>query len=143
MALAVSSEAGFHQAVLHVQALGGQEGIRHAAADDELVAFGEQGFHNQDLVADLCAAENGNIGMFRIGDGAPKIFQFLFHQETGDSRQEVRHAFGGGMGAVRRTKCIVDVHITQRGHLVWPVPDRSFLRLYGSGYFPASALRRA
>ena len=110
--------AGFHQAVLHVQAFGCQEGIRHAAADDELVAFGKQVFDHQDLVADLGAAQDGNIGMFRVGNRPPQVFQFLFHQETGNGRQEVRHALGRGMRAMRRTKGIIDVHIAQRSHLL-------------------------
>ena len=69
-------------------ALGSEEGIRHATADDQLIGFGEQGLNDEDLVADLRSAENGNIGMFGIRNRAPEIFQFLFHQEAGDGGQE-------------------------------------------------------
>ena len=107
------NRGGFDQAVLHGIALGSQEGIGHAAADDQLVALGQQILNDRDLVADLGAAQDGNVGMLRIGGGATQVLQLLFHQETGDGRQEARHALGGGVSAVRRAEGIVDVHLAQ------------------------------
>ena len=62
--------------------------------------FGQQVLDDQDLVADLGAAQDGDVGMLRVVGGAAQVFQLLFHQEAGDGRQEAarrprwRHARG-------------------------------------------------
>ena len=118
---------GFNETVLHVVTFGRQESVRHPAADDETVAFGEQVFHDRDLVADLRAAQDGDVGMFGIRYRTSEIFQFLFHQKTGDGRQETCHTLGRGMRAVRRTECVVHVDFAERGHLFRQVEIVLFL----------------
>ena len=94
-------------------ALGCEEGIGHAAADDELVALGQQILDDGDLVADLGATEDGDVGMLGIGGGAAQVLEFLLHEEAGDCRQEARNALGGGVGAVGRAEGIVHVDLAQ------------------------------
>ncbi len=50
-------------ALLHVLALRGEEGVGHGAADGERVDDGEERLDHVDLVGDLGAAEDGDVGL--------------------------------------------------------------------------------
>ena len=79
----------------------------------------EQVLDDQNLVADLRAAQNGDVGMLGVGSRAAQIFQFLFHQETGHGHgQLMRDAFDAGVRAVRRTERVAHVHFAQRRQLL-------------------------
>jgi len=60
-----------------------EEGIGHAAADDEGVDLVEQVLDHRDLVADLGAAEHGDERVVGIGEGLAKVEQFLLEQQAG------------------------------------------------------------
>ncbi len=108
--------------------LGGDEGIGHAAADDERVDLFQQVADDIQLVRDLCATENRDKG----GSDRPGFAHdghFLLHEEAADSRQIIRHAGRGGMGAV---PCRMHKDLRQRSQL-----------LDSSGSFFVSALHEA
>ena len=60
-----------------------EEGVRHAAADEERVHLGHQVLDDGDLVADLRAAEDGDERTRRVVQRASEIFEFLLHEEAG------------------------------------------------------------
>ena len=98
--------------------LGLEEGIGHAAADDQGVDLGQQVFDHLDLVADLGAAEDGDEGARRVGQGLAEVAQLLFHQVAGRRRaQQPGHALGGGVGAVGGAEGVVDIEVGQAGQL--------------------------
>src|SRR5208282_261436 len=73
----------FDQALAHGFALRLEEGVGHAAADDEDVNLAEQVLDDSDFVADLGAAENGDEGALGVLQYATQILQLLFHEQTG------------------------------------------------------------
>ena len=76
----------FNQGFTDGVTLGAQEGIGHAAADDQGIDFLQQVLDYGDLVADLGAAEHRNKRMIGIGEGLAEVEQFLLQQEAGDRR---------------------------------------------------------
>ncbi len=75
--------------------------------------FLQQVLDHGDLVADLGAAQDGDVRMLRILGRLAQVLQLLFHQEAGDRRQVSRHALGAGMRAVGRAEGVVDVDLAQ------------------------------
>ena len=140
---AVSSASASTRLLPMFVALRGQEGVGHAAADENDVDLGQQVGDDADLVADLGAAQNGHEGAHRVFQRAAEEGQLLLHQEAGDGRQVVGDAFGAGMGAMRAAKGIVDVDIAQLGQLLRPCRRRSSSRACRSACFRARAPRRA
>ena len=55
--------------------------------------------------------------MFGIRYRTSEIFQFLFHQKTGDGRQETSHTLCGRMRAMGGAEGIVDIHVAERGQI--------------------------
>ena len=95
---------------------GALEGVGHAADDDERVDLVEQVVDDVDLAGDLRAADDGDEGLLGRFERLAEIGDFLFHQQAGDGGlEEVRDAFGGGMGAMRGAEGVVDVDLGQRG----------------------------
>ena len=109
---------GFHQALAHVQPLGGQEGVGHAAADEDCVDLGQQVGDDADLVGDLGAAQDGHEGAHRVFQRLAQVFQFLLHEEAGYGGQQVGHAFGAGVGAMGAAEGVHDVDVAQFGQLL-------------------------
>ena len=60
---------GFAQRGADAVALGSEEGVGHAAADDQGVDLGDQVVDDADLVGDLGAAEDGDERAFRVQPG--------------------------------------------------------------------------
>jgi hypothetical protein len=80
------------------------------------VDFGEEVFNDQDLVADLGAAEDGDEGTPGLRQRPAQVADLPLHQKPGHRRrQQAGHAFGGGMGAVRGAESIVHVEIGEGG----------------------------
>ena len=85
---------------MHVNALGCQEGVAHAAADDDLVGFLGERLDDAELVGHLGAAEHHHVGAF---GGFGYLFEhvdFFLHEATGIVREALGHIVHGGLGAV-------------------------------------------
>ena len=69
-----------------------------------------------DLVADFCAAENGNKWFLRVCQGLAEVFQFLVDQEAADTFARPQHAWHSEhrrVLAMTGAKCVVDIKIGQ------------------------------
>ena len=92
---------GFQHGFAGLLAHGLQEGIGHAAADDERVHLGQQVADYADLVAHLGAAQNRQERLGGVLGGLAQVFEFALHQQAGRVLlQEVGHALGAGVSAV-------------------------------------------
>ena len=107
---------GLQQAVAHLAALGGGEGVGHAAADDDGVGDLQQIVDDADLGADLAAAQDGHQGPLGVGKGAADEVQLLLDQEAGDGGQVIGHAGGGGVGPVHGAEGVGHVDLRHVGH---------------------------
>ena len=109
---------GFDERLAGGLALGVEEGVGHAAADDDGVGFGEEVVDDHDLVGDLGSADDGDERLDGIGDGFAEVVELLVHEEAGGGlRDEVGDAFGGGVGAVGAAEGVVDVDVAEAGEL--------------------------
>ena len=106
----------FDQRLAYGLALRLEEGIGHAAADDEGVDFAQQILDDADFVAHFCAAENGYEGTLRIFESTAQILEFLFHEQAGGGfLDELRDADRRGMGAVGSSEGVVNIELGQLG----------------------------
>ena len=96
----------------------GEEGVRHAAADDQGIDLLHQVGDDADLIGDLGAAEDRDEGSLRVFQRAADVFEFLLDQETADSGQIIGNAGGGGVGAMRRAERVVDIDLSKRSELL-------------------------
>ena len=108
----------FYKGFAHLVALSSEEGVSHTATNQQRINLIQQVADNADFVAYLCAADNSNEGMQRIGYSLTNILNFFFQQEACSSRQEVRYALYGSMGTVRNTEAVVNIKVCQRSKLL-------------------------
>ena len=73
----------FDQALADLLTLRLEKGVSHAATDDENVNFGEQVLDDSDLVADFCAAEDGDERVLWVTENTAEILQLFFHEQAG------------------------------------------------------------
>jgi hypothetical protein len=66
----------------HVDALGRQQRVCHAAADDDLVAQLQEPLDHTDLVGHLCPAEDRDKGTVRIGEDRVKDLKLAREQRS-------------------------------------------------------------
>ena len=116
--LAVVDLLGVEEGLAHGIALGGQEGVGHAAADDEGIHLFEEVVDDVELVGDLGAAEDGHEGTLGIGQSLAHDADFLLDEVAADGGQIVGHTGGGGVGAVGGAEGVVDKDIGQGGQLL-------------------------
>ena len=64
-------------------ALGVEEGVGHAAADDDGVGLVEQVVDDLDLVGDLGSADDGDEGLVGFGERFAEVGQLLLHEQPG------------------------------------------------------------
>src|SRR5699024_7597368 len=88
------------------------EGVGHAAADDDGVSDVQQVVDDADLGRDLGAAQNGNQGTLGVGQSAAHDLQLLLDQEAGHGGQVSGHASGGGVSAVHGAEGVGHVQIS-------------------------------
>src|SRR5437879_6391738 len=82
-------------------AVGFEEGVSHASADEHAVCNFHQVFDDFDFVADFGAAENGDEGTRRIGRGFAEVGQLFFHKQSRSGLlHETRDADNRSMRAV-------------------------------------------
>ena len=105
-----------HQAVPDRLAPARQEGIGHAAADDQRVGDFDEPARRPDLVRNLCPAEHDDQLPLGTLNRPRKIVQFLPHQEPGRAfGQKTGNPLGGRVGAVGGAEGVVDVDVAQGG----------------------------
>ena len=91
-----------------------EEREHHRAADEQPVDLPEQRGDHVDLAGDLGAAEDRDERPLRAIERLPQVLELLLHQEPGHRRlEQVRHALGRGVGAVRRAERVVHVHVAK------------------------------
>ena len=82
------------------------------------VHLGHQVVDDADLVADLGSAEDRHKRLLRMAERLAQVFQFLLHQQAGGVLlDEVGDAFGGSVGAMRRSERVVHVVVAELGEL--------------------------
>ena len=96
-----------------------EERVRHGAADEQRIHLAEQRVDDFDFVRDLCPANDGDERTVRLCHGFAQIVEFFLHQEpcctlSAVSFDEVSNAFGGSVGSMRGTECVVDVDFAER-----------------------------
>jgi len=96
-----------------------EEGIGHAAADDEGGSVLEEAFEHGDLGGNLRAADDCGHGFRGIGHHGFEVLYFFFHEETADlDGHELGNGGGRGMGAVRGAEGVVDEHVAVCGQFL-------------------------
>ncbi len=91
-----------------------QEGVGHAATDDNGVDLFEQVVDDLDLVGDLGATDDGDEGLVRLHQRFAHVGELFFHQQPSCGLlDEVGDAFGGSVGAVRGAEGVVDIDIAE------------------------------
>lgn len=92
------------------------KGESHATADDEGIDLVEHVFDELDLVGYFGTAEDCKEGAIWTLEDLCKVFEFLFHEETGSLFWEV-DANHTSVGTVCSAKGIIDVEIAECGEL--------------------------
>ena len=123
------------QAFADLLALGGEEGVGHAAADDQEIDLLGQIAEQLQLGRHLGAADHRRDragGLFkRVGQG----LDLGLHGAAGIGRQLAREAFGRGVGAMGGGEGVVDIDVAERGHRSDERRVVLFLALVEAGVF--------
>ena len=99
----------FDERFADLQALRLFEGVGHAAADEHDVGDLHQVFDDFDLVADFCAADDGDEGPRGIRDRFADVGEFFFHQQAGGGLlHETRDADDRRVSAMSGAKGVAD-----------------------------------
>ena len=106
----------FAQRLADIDTLGGEEGVGHPAADDQVLHLADQIGQHVELGRDLGPADDRGHRRFGITQRGVERLQFGFHRAARIGREVMRQALGGRMRAVRRAERIVDVEVAMRGH---------------------------
>jgi len=109
----------FHKRFADGLAIGFEERVSHAAADEHGVGNHHQIFDNFDFVADFRSAQDGHEGARGIRDRFAEISQFLFHEQaSGSLLDKTRDADNGSVRAVSRAKGVANKDaVAKRGEL--------------------------
>ena len=91
-----------------------EEREAHGAADQHGVGALQERLEHADLVRHLRAADHGHQRPPRVLEDAVQRRHLALEQPPGGARQQVRHALGGGVRAVRRAERVVDVDVGER-----------------------------
>mmetsp|Transcript_116799 Transcript_116799/g.302719 ORF Transcript_116799/g.302719 Transcript_116799/m.302719 type:complete len:439 (-) Transcript_116799:279-1595(-) len=94
-----------------------QEGVGHAAAEDELVRLVDEVLDHKDLVGDLGAADNGRERTLNLAgvEDLREGIELLGDKEAGHAGHQTLHRHHGGVGAVSRAEGIVHVDVAELG----------------------------
>lgn len=103
------------QALADGLALRQQEGVGHAAAEDEHVDLGQQVVDDLDLVGHLRAAEDRRERSGRRLEQVRQGDDLALHEQARVGRQELRDADRRGMRAMRGTERVVDEDVGVTG----------------------------
>ena len=140
--LAVVGEVVLAQRLADIVAARGEEGVGHAAADDQHVDLLHEVHEQIDLGRDLGAADDRHHRPRRIAEPLFQRVELGLHGPAGKGREMARQPFGRGVRAVRGGKSVVDEDVAILRRAVRRRPDRSFPRPCGSGCSRAAGCRR-
>lgn len=99
-------------------ALGLEEGVGHAAADEDAVGLAEELVDDGELVGDLGAAERDDVGPLDVLGELLQDADLGGDQEAGGVRQARRELVDGGVPTVHRAEAVADVDVRQGGEPV-------------------------
>src|SRR6266403_1056501 len=110
----------FHERIADGLAVGFEEGVSHAAADEHGVGNLHQVFDDFDFVDDSAATENRDEGTHGIGHGFAEVGQLSFHEQPRSGLlDEARDADNGSMRAVSGAESIANEKaVTESGELL-------------------------
>src|SRR6266446_3236134 len=94
-----------------------EECVCHAAADQHDIDHPDESLQHHYFVRDFGTANNCCERSPRVLQGRSQEVDLFFHQEACDTRQEVCDPFRRGMGTMRGSESIIDVHLTKRCEL--------------------------
>ena len=109
---------GLQQRVADPVALGGQERVAHAAADEQSVDALEQVGDHAELVGDLRAAQDDDVRAVRVGEHLLEDLRLLQDEPAGGVRQQLGDVGHRGLLAVHDPEAVGDVDVGQCGQLV-------------------------
>ena len=109
----IGNEFVLMQGVADLAALGLDEGIAHAAADDQVVHLADEVLQHGELGGDLGAADDGGEGALGVLEHVVDGLDLAFHQvaEHLVVGEVVGDEGGGGVGAVGGAESVVDVAV--------------------------------
>ena len=108
-------EVTLQQRLADAVALRVQEGVGHAAADQQQVHAREQVLQHAELARHLGAANHGGKRARGVVERVAERRQLLLHEQPGDGGQVRGHAHGRGVRAVRGAEGVIHVEIAQGG----------------------------
>ncbi|MNV52044.1 hypothetical protein D3C71_1441170 [compost metagenome] len=94
------------------------ECIGKAAADQNIVSQVQEVVDNVDFVLNLGTADDGSERTLRVRKSFAQYGQFLLHQKTGYSRQEVSDTFSRSMRTVSRAERVIYEQVSQFSELL-------------------------
>ena len=98
-----------------------QEGVCHAAADDERIALFKQVVDDVELVCDLRTAEDGDEGADGMLEGVCHDGELLLDEEAADGGLDeavLDDGCRGGVRAVRGAECVVHIDVAEGSELL-------------------------
>ena len=106
-------EIRFEERCADLEPLRFQERRGHAAAHEQLVRVAYEPLQHFQFVADLRAAEQRRERSTGVVQHAAQEGDLLLHEQTGERGQLLRDAMRGGVSAMGRAECIVDVAVRE------------------------------
>ena len=91
---------------MNVVALGSQQGVAHAATNDDLVCLAGQCFNHAELIRNLGAAEDDHVRVLRLLSYRGQNRQFLFYELACVSRQALSDVIHRCLRTVDNAKAI-------------------------------------
>ncbi len=110
-------EVGLGQRLADGDALRQQEGVGHAAADDQCVDLLDEVEEHVDLGRHLGAADDGDDRPLRVAERGLQRLQLLLHGAAGVGGEVVGEPGGGGVGAMGGGERVVHPHVAELGEL--------------------------
>ncbi len=108
----------FQQGGADFKALGLEEGVHHATADDQTVGLVEQVLDDAELVGDLGTTEHDGQRTLRVHGGAGQGLDFLLDQQAGSGRKVGGDVVVGALGAVDDTETVGHEDLAEGGDLL-------------------------
>src|SRR5690348_1327646 len=100
-----------------VHALGGEECVRHGAADHQCLDTLHEIFQKRDLGRDFRSADHRHHRPFGITERLVEVIEFALHRTSGGRRQEMGDRLRRGMRTMGGGERVVDEKIAERRHL--------------------------
>ena len=99
-----------------IDALRDEEGVRHPAADHQIVDLGDEIAQQLQFGGDFRAADHSRHRPLRRAQSSFQRFELRRHQATRAGGQDLGDTDRRGMGAVRRREGIIHINFAKRRH---------------------------